>query len=116
VVFVDQSPIGKTARSNPVSSYVGGFDVVRQRFSPPLPLARQRGYTRRATSASTAATGAAPPARGTGFEHVEMQFLSDVYLRCPDCNGTRYRAGAAGDHQLNARRWAAHPSRLPERG
>ncbi|MBN8505753.1 MAG: excinuclease ABC subunit UvrA [Burkholderiales bacterium] len=89
VVFVDQSPIGKTARSNPVS-VVGGFDVIRQRFAA-LPLARERGYTPGHFSFN-AGDGRCPTCSGTGFEHVEMQFLSDVYLRCPDCNGTRYRA------------------------
>ena len=89
VVFVDQSPIGKTARSNPVS-VVGGFDVIRQRFAA-LPLARERGYTPGHFSFN-AGDGRCPSCSGTGFEHVEMQFLSDVYLRCPDCNGTRYRA------------------------
>jgi excinuclease ABC subunit A len=88
-VFVDQSPIGKTARSNPVS-VVGGFDVIRQRFAA-LPLARERGYTAGHFSFN-AGDGRCPTCSGTGFEHVEMQFLSDVYLRCPDCNGTRYRA------------------------
>jgi excinuclease ABC subunit A len=89
VVFVDQSPIGKTARSNPVS-VVGGFDVIRQRFAA-LPLAQERGYTAGHFSFN-AGDGRCPTCSGTGFEHVEMQFLSDVYLRCPDCNGTRYRA------------------------
>ncbi len=45
-----------------------------------------------ALSASMPATAVAPAAAGNGFEHVEMQFLSDVYLRCPDCDGRRYRA------------------------
>ncbi len=52
---------------------------------------RSSAATRSARSASTPATAAARPARGNGFEHVEMQFLSDVYLRCPDCDGRRYR-------------------------
>ena len=88
-VFVDQSPIGKTARSNP-ASYVGAFDAVRELFAA-LPEAQQRGYGAGMFSFN-AGDGRCPTCGGSGFEHVEMQFLSDVYLRCPDCDGTRYRA------------------------
>ncbi|WP_300709458.1 excinuclease ABC subunit UvrA [Limnohabitans sp.] len=88
VVFVDQSPIGKTARSNPVS-YVGAWDAIREIFAT-APEARQRGYTASKFSFNSG-DGRCPTCGGSGFEHVEMQFLSDVYLRCPDCNGQRYR-------------------------
>ena len=88
VVFVDQSPIGKTARSNPVS-YVGAWDALRALFAD-LPLARQRSYTP-AKFSFNSGDGRCPTCGGSGFEHVEMQFLSDVYLRCPDCDGKRYR-------------------------
>nr|WP_297754200.1 excinuclease ABC subunit UvrA [Hydrogenophaga sp.] len=88
VVFVDQSPIGKTARSNPVS-YVGAWDAIRALFAD-APLARQRGYTP-AKFSFNSGDGRCPTCGGSGFEHVEMQFLSDVYLRCPDCDGQRYR-------------------------
>lgn len=88
VMFVDQSPIGKTARSNPVS-YVGAWDALRELFAV-APLSRQRGYTA-AKFSFNSGDGRCPTCGGSGFEHVEMQFLSDVYLRCPDCNGTRYR-------------------------
>ncbi len=88
VVFVDQSPIGKTARSNPVS-YVGAWDAIRALFAD-APLARQRGYTASKFSFN-GGDGRCPTCGGSGFEHVEMQFLSDVYLRCPDCDGKRYR-------------------------
>ncbi len=88
VVFVDQSPIGKTARSNPVS-YVGAWDAMREIFATAT-LAQQRGYTTAKFSANTG-DGRCPTCGGSGFEHVEMQFLSDVYLRCPDCNGQRFR-------------------------
>ena len=89
VVFVDQSPIGKTARSNP-ASYVGAFDELRKLFAK-APLALQRGYTA-GTFSFNSGDGRCPTCGGSGFEHVEMQFLSDVYLRCPDCDGSRYRA------------------------
>ena len=88
VVFVDQSPIGKTARSNP-ASYVGAWDAIREIFAM-APMARQRGYTASKFSFNSG-DGRCPTCGGSGFEHVEMQFLSDVYLRCPDCNGQRYR-------------------------
>jgi excinuclease ABC subunit A len=88
-VFVDQSPIGKTARSNP-ASYVGAFDEIRKLFAE-APLARERGYGAGMFSFN-AGDGRCPTCGGSGFEHVEMQFLSDVYLRCPDCDGRRYRA------------------------
>ncbi|WP_295853344.1 excinuclease ABC subunit UvrA [uncultured Xylophilus sp.] len=89
VVFVDQSPIGKTARSNP-ASYVGAWDAVREIFAT-APLAKQRSYTA-AKFSFNSGDGRCPTCGGSGFEHVEMQFLSDVYLRCPDCDGKRYRA------------------------
>ncbi|WP_157667438.1 excinuclease ABC subunit UvrA [Comamonas serinivorans] len=88
VVFVDQSPIGKTARSNP-ASYVGAWDAIRTLFAT-TPLARQRSYTA-AKFSFNSGDGRCPTCGGSGFEHVEMQFLSDVYLRCPDCDGQRYR-------------------------
>jgi excinuclease ABC subunit A len=89
VVLVDQSPIGRTARSNP-ASYVGAFDPIRRLFAAE-PAAKSRGYTA-STFSFNAGTGRCPTCAGSGFEHVEMQFLSDVYLRCPDCDGRRYRA------------------------
>ena len=87
-VFVDQSPIGKTARSNP-ASYVGAFDEIRKLFAA-APLAQQRGYGAGMFSFN-AGDGRCATCGGSGFEHVEMQFLSDVYLRCPDCDGRRFR-------------------------
>ncbi len=88
VVMVDQSPIGKTARSNP-ASYVGAFDAIRKLFSR-APLALERDY-KPGTFSFNSGEGRCPTCGGTGFEHIEMQFLSDVYLRCPDCDGTRFR-------------------------
>ena len=88
VVFVDQSPIGKTARSNPVS-YVGAWDAIRELFANTA-TSRQRSYTASKFSFN-GGDGRCPTCGGSGFEHVEMQFLSDVYLRCPDCDGQRYR-------------------------
>jgi excinuclease ABC subunit A len=89
VVMVDQSRIGRTTRSNP-ASYVGAFDAIRELFAK-QPEARERKYTA-GTFSFNAGNGRCPACGGNGFEHVEMQFLSDVYLRCPDCDGRRYRA------------------------
>src|SRR3984893_792497 len=89
VVMVDQSRIGRTTRSNP-ASYVGAFDAIRNLFAR-VPQARERKYSA-GTFSFNAGNGRCPGCGGNGFEHVEMQFLSDVYLRCPDCAGRRYRA------------------------
>ena len=88
VAFVDQSPIGKTTRSNP-ASYVGAFDAIRAIFARSR-LAKERNYTA-GTFSFNSGDGRCPTCGGNGFEHVEMQFLSDVYLRCPDCDGKRFR-------------------------
>ncbi len=88
VVLVDQSAIGRTTRSNP-ASYVGAFDPIRKAFARE-PLAKERNYTA-GTFSFNAGAGRCPDCGGNGFEHVEMQFLSDVYLRCPSCDGQRYR-------------------------
>jgi excinuclease ABC subunit A len=88
VVMVDQSAIGRTTRSNP-ASYVGAFDAIRSLFAAE-PAAQERKYTA-GTFSFNSGNGRCPTCSGNGFEHVEMQFLSDVYLRCPDCDGRRYR-------------------------
>ena len=88
VVMIDQSPIGKTARSNP-ASYVGALDAIRKVFARD-PLAVERGYTP-GTFSFNSGQGRCPACSGSGFEHIEMQFLSDVYLRCAECDGRRYR-------------------------
>ena len=95
VVLVDQSPIGKTSRANP-ASYVGALDGIRKLFAKE-PAAKERGYTP-GTFSFNSGNGRCPTCGGSGFEHVEMQFLSDVYLRCPDCNGRRYRSSVLEVH------------------
>ena len=88
VHYVDQSPIGKTTRSNP-ASYVGAFDAIRALFAQ-TDAARARDY-KAGTFSFNSGDGRCPVCGGNGFEHIEMQFLSDVYLRCSACNGSRYR-------------------------
>ena len=89
VIYVDQAEIGKTSRGNP-ASFCGVFTDIRQLFAATR-QAKDRGYTP-GTFSFNSGTGRCPTCQGAGFERVEMQFLSDVLLRCPDCNGTRYRA------------------------
>ncbi len=88
VVLVDQSSLGKTPRSNP-AVYIGAFDDIREVFAQ-SELAKQRGLNASAFSFNSA-QGQCERCRGAGFEKIEMQFLSDVFIRCPDCNGRRYR-------------------------
>jgi excinuclease ABC subunit A len=103
VVMVDQSQIGRTTRSNP-ASYVGAFDCIRELFAGE-PASQERRYTA-GTFSFNSGNGRCPTCGGNGFEHVEMQFLSDVYLRCPDCNGKRYR-----DEVLEIKREGANKRR-----
>jgi excinuclease ABC subunit A len=88
VVMVDQTPIGRTTRSNP-ASYVGAWDAIRAIYAA-QPLAKERKYTQ-GTFSFNSGNGRCPTCGGNGFEHVEMQFLSDVYLRCHECDGKRFR-------------------------
>ena len=88
VVAVDQSPLGRTPRSNP-AVYIGAFEDIRAFFAQDE-AARQRGLNASAFSFNSV-QGQCERCRGAGFEKIEMQFLSDVFVRCPDCNGRRYR-------------------------
>ena len=93
-VLIDQAPIGRTTRSNP-ASYVGAFDEIRARFAADAE-AKLRNYTA-GTFSFNSGKGRCPACGGNGFEHVEMQFLSDVYLRCGDCHGTPLSPRDAAD-------------------
>ena len=86
--WVDQSPLGRTPRSNP-AVYIGAFEPLRELFAA-CPEARAAGY-RAAAFSFNSAQGQCERCRGAGFEKVEMQFLSDVFIRCPECHGRRYR-------------------------
>ena len=86
---MDQSILGKTPRSNP-AVYIGAFDDIRELFAQ-SDAAKQRGLNASAFSFNSA-QGQCERCRGAGFEKIEMQFLSDVFIRCPDCNGRRYRS------------------------
>jgi excinuclease ABC subunit A len=88
VVLVDQSPIGKSPRSNPVT-YVKAFDEVRRIFAS-LPTSRQRGYTA-GTFSFNVAGGRCETCEGAGYLEVEMVFMADVYVPCDDCGGKRFK-------------------------
>jgi excinuclease ABC subunit A len=88
VILVDQSPVGTTPRSNP-ATYMKAFDGVRRLFAA-ADLARLRGYTP-STFSFNVEGGRCETCRGEGFEKIEMQFLSDVYATCPECQGSRFR-------------------------
>ncbi|MDI6703499.1 MAG: excinuclease ABC subunit UvrA [bacterium] len=89
VILVSQSPIGKTPRSNPVT-YVKAFDSIRRCFAS-SDLSKQRGYTP-STFSFNVPGGRCEVCNGAGFEQVEMQFLSTVFISCPECLGKRYNS------------------------
>ena len=88
VVLVDQSPIGKSPRSNPVT-YVKAFDEIRRIFAA-APLARQRRYTA-GTFSFNVAGGRCETCEGAGYLEVEMVFMADVFVPCDDCAGRRFK-------------------------
>ena len=88
VVLIDQSPIGKSPRSNPVT-YVKAFDEIRNIFADTA-LARQRKYTA-GTFSFNVAGGRCEACEGAGALEVEMVFMADVYVPCEDCGGKRYK-------------------------
>jgi excinuclease ABC subunit A len=89
VVMVDQSPLSRTPRSTP-AVYLGVFDAIRELFAG-TPDAVTHGLTASAFSFNSG-TGRCERCGGNGFEKIEMQFLSDVFIRCPECEGRRYQA------------------------
>jgi excinuclease ABC subunit A len=93
VVLVDQTPIGRTPRSNPIT-YIKGFDLVRELFAA-QPEAKRLSLTPGHFSFNVPG-GRCNTCEGDGTVTVEMQFLADVELPCEDCNGTRYQAKVLG--------------------
>ncbi len=88
VILVDQSPIGRSPRSNPVT-YLKAFDEIRNVFAETLE-ARTRNFTASHFSFNVDG-GRCSECQGDGYIQIDMQFLADVYMKCPQCNGTRYR-------------------------
>ncbi len=89
IVLVDQAPIGRTPRSNPVT-YIKAFDAIRELFAA-QPEAQRRGYAAGHFSFNVPG-GRCDVCEGDGTVTVEMQFLADVELPCEECNGTRYKS------------------------
>jgi excinuclease ABC subunit A len=89
IVLVDQAPIGRTPRSNPVT-YIKAFDTIRELFAS-QPEAQRRGYTAGHFSFNVPG-GRCEVCEGDGTVTVEMQFLADVELPCEECNATRYKS------------------------
>ncbi len=88
VILIDQSPIGRSPRSNPVT-YVKAFDQIRSIFAD-TPLARQRRYTP-GTFSFNVAGGRCENCEGAGALEVEMVFMADVFVPCDDCGGKRFK-------------------------
>lgn len=88
VIMVDQSPIGRSPRSNPVT-YLKAFDEIRAVFADTID-ARTRNYTASQFSFNVDG-GRCPACRGDGYIAIDMQFLADVYMKCSECGGRRYR-------------------------
>jgi excinuclease ABC subunit A len=89
VILVDQSPIGRTPRSNPVT-YIKAFDLIRETFAS-TPDAKKRGYNSGHFSFNIPG-GRCDNCQGDGTVTVEMQFLADVELLCEECKGTRFKS------------------------
>jgi len=88
VEFVDQNPIGKSSRSNPIS-YVKGYDAIRQLYAD-QPLSKQRGYKPSHFSFNVEG-GRCETCEGEGEIRVEMQFMADIFLKCESCHGKRFK-------------------------
>src|SRR5439155_13945813 len=89
VALVDQTPVMRSLRSNPVT-YVKAFDRIRERYAR-TPLARQRGYSP-GTFSFNVKGGRCERCEGAGVDRVEMYFLADLWVPCEACGGRRYRA------------------------
>lgn len=88
VVLIDQSPIGRSPRSNPVT-YIKAFDEIRQVFADTVE-ARTHNYSAGHFSFNVAG-GRCDACNGDGYLEIDMQFLADVYMKCSQCHGTRYK-------------------------
>jgi excinuclease ABC subunit A len=95
VIGIDQSPIGRTPRSNP-ATYIGAFTPIRELYAE-TELSKERGYTPGQFSFNVA-DGRCFACEGDGVKKIEMQFLSDVYVVCDECKGKRYNSETLSVH------------------
>lgn len=96
VITIDQSPIGRTPRSNP-ATYTGVFSLIRDLFTE-IPEAKIRGYDAGKFSFNVKGGGRCEACAGEGYVKIPMQFLADVYVKCEECQGRRYNAEALEIH------------------
>lgn len=96
VIAVDQTPIGRTPRSNP-ATYTGVFTVIRDLFTE-TPEARLKKYDAGKFSFNVKGGGRCEACAGEGYVEIDMQFLPDVYVECKECHGQRYNAEALEVH------------------
>ena len=89
VIAIDQSPIGRTPRSNP-ATYIGAFTPIRELYSN-TEISKERGYTMGQFSFNVP-DGRCFSCEGDGVKQIEMQFLSDVFVKCDECKGKRYNS------------------------
>jgi len=96
VISIDQSPIGRTPRSNP-ATYTGVFTIIRDLFTD-VPESKMKGYDAGKFSFNVKGGGRCEACAGEGMVRIEMQFLPDVYIDCTECGGKRYNAEALEIH------------------
>ncbi|MFA5061768.1 MAG: excinuclease ABC subunit UvrA [Patescibacteria group bacterium] len=99
VITIDQSPIGRTPRSNP-ATYTGVFTLIRDLFAD-LPEARMHSYDAGKFSFNVKGGGRCEACAGEGYVRIPMQFLADVYVQCSECGGARYNREALEIHYRN---------------
>ncbi len=96
IITIDQSPIGRTPRSNP-ATYTGVFTAIRDLFTE-VPEAKMKGYDAGKFSFNVKGGGRCETCSGEGYQRIEMQFLPDVFMECPECKGARYNHEALEIH------------------